>query len=104
MSRMRKGWIFMDKLGDGLKNLLLIGIGAAAATAEKADGMVKDLVAKGELTVQQGKMLNEELKHKVSETKEAAADAEAAKKDPKEFVKGLSDEEKAELLKALQEK
>lgn len=94
----------MDKLGDGLKNLLLIGIGAAAATAEKADGMVKDLVAKGELTVQQGKMLNEELKHKVSETKEAAADAEAAKKDPKEFVKGLSDEEKAELLKALQEK
>lgn len=101
---MRKGWIFMDKLGDGLKNLLLIGIGAAAATAEKADGMVKDLVAKGELTVQQGKMLNEELKHKVSETKEAAADAEAAKKDPKEFVKGLSDEEKAELLKALQEK
>lgn len=93
----------MDKLGDGLKNLLLIGIGAAATTAEKADGLVKDLVEKGELTVQQGKMLNEELKHKVSESKDAAKEAEAAKKDPKEFIKGLSDEEKAELLKALQD-
>ncbi|MEE0956312.1 MAG: hypothetical protein U0L49_10945 [Eubacterium sp.] len=93
----------MDKLGDGLKNLLLIGIGAAAATAEKADSMVNELVEKGELTVKQGKMLNEELKHKVKESRETAADAEAAKKDPAGFVKGLTDEEKAELLKALQD-
>lgn len=65
--------LFMENLTDGLKKLLLAGIGAAAATAEKSKDILDDLVKKGELTVEQGKTLNEELKHKMEENKEKTA-------------------------------
>ena len=52
--------------------------------------IVDDLVKKGELTVEQGKALNAELKHKVAEVKEAS-DAKAA-----EEVKEAKPEAKAE--------
>jgi len=48
-----------------LKNILLAGIGTIAYTYEKASEMVDELVTKGELTVMQGKQLNEELKRTV---------------------------------------
>ena len=49
-------------LGEGLKKVFLAGVGAVATTAETAKEIVDDLVTKGELTVEQGKVLNEELK------------------------------------------
>ena len=52
-----------------LKNLLLTGIGTIAATYEKAEDIVGELVQKGELTVKSGKELNEELKKKVESYK-----------------------------------
>ena len=53
----------MDKMfGDGIKKFVLMGIGAAAMTVEKSQQMVDELVKKGELTVEQGKELNQELK------------------------------------------
>ena len=58
----------MEKLGESLKKLLLIGIGTAAVTAEKSKEVLDDLVKKGELTVEQGKVLNKELKHNIKET------------------------------------
>ncbi len=51
-----------------LKNVILAGIGSLAYTYEKANEMVDVLVKKGEITVNQGKELNEELK-KVLDTK-----------------------------------
>ena len=54
--------------GDSMKKIMLAGIGAVAVTAEKSKELVDELVVKGELTVEQGKVLNEELKHKVKET------------------------------------
>ena len=33
----------MEKIGDGLKKLLLVGIGAAAVTVEKSQQIVEDL-------------------------------------------------------------
>ena len=57
----------MNQLSDNIKKLLLLGIGAAALTAEKSKEMIDELVKKGELTVDQGKVINEELKHKASE-------------------------------------
>ena len=54
----------MEKLGESLKKLLLIGIGTAAVTAEKSKEVLDDLVKKGELTVEQGKVLNKELKQR----------------------------------------
>ena len=54
-------------LGDGLKKVLLAGIGAVATTVEKSQWLIDDLVKKGELTVEQGKQLNTELKHTYDE-------------------------------------
>lgn len=45
----------MDKLSDGLKKILLAGIGTAATTAEKSKEILDDMVKKGELTVEQGR-------------------------------------------------
>lgn len=57
-----------SKMGNIMKNIVLAGIGAVAVTSEKAKDVVDELVKKGELTVEQGKVLNEELKHNIKET------------------------------------
>ena len=57
----------MDQLGENIRKLILAGIGAAAMTKEKGESVLHDLVKKGELTVEQGKVLNEELKRNVKE-------------------------------------
>ena len=57
----------MDQLGEIIRKLILAGIGAAVATKEKSEEVLKELVKKGELTVEQGKVLNEELKHNIKE-------------------------------------
>ena len=55
-----------------LESIILAGIGAVAKSAESAGELLEELVKKGELTVEQGKALNDELKHgikaKVNET------------------------------------
>ena len=53
--------------GDGLRKVFLAGVGALATTVEKSQEIVDDLVKKGELTVEQGKALNAELKPQVQE-------------------------------------
>jgi len=71
-----------DDLGEGVRKLFLVGVGAVATTAEKSQEVVNDLVKKGELTVAQGKAVNEELKHTVegigATTSEAALKAKLA--------------------------
>ncbi len=57
----------MFDLGEGLKKVFLAGVGAVALTAEKSKQIADQLVAKGELTVEQGKVLNEELKRKATD-------------------------------------
>ena len=51
------------ELGENIRKLLLAGIGSAAMTAEKSKELLDELVKKGELTVEQGKVLNQELRH-----------------------------------------
>lgn len=63
------------ELGEGLKKILLVGIGTAAVTAEKSKEILDELVRKGELTVEQGKVLNQELKHNIKSTVKTAADS-----------------------------
>ena len=53
-----------------IKNIILAGIGSMAQTYEKAEGIITDMVAKGELTIKQGKELNEELKINLNNKKE----------------------------------
>ena len=60
----------------GLEKIILAGIGAVTKTAETANELLEELVKKGELTIEQGKALNEELKHNikssVNEAKQSA--------------------------------
>lgn len=99
----------MEKIGDGLKKILLVGIGAAATTVEKSQQIIDELVKKGEITVEQGKELNKELQHNVKKTLEArkldaAAVEERLSKMGKEDLELLKKkikevEEKADKLK-----
>ena len=78
------------ELGEGLKKILLVGIGTAAVTAEKSEEILDELVRKGELTVEQGKVLNQELKHNIKSTVKTAADSvkeNAARKNEQEELK-----------------
>jgi polyhydroxyalkanoate synthesis regulator phasin len=52
-----------------LKKLLMAGLGSMAYTYEKGAEIVEELIKKGELTISQGKELNQELKRKSSEEK-----------------------------------
>ena len=70
-----------------MKKILLAGIGAAATTAEKSKEILDDLVKKGELTVEQGKVLNEELKHNVKQT------FQKDEQDPADVLKGMTPEQ-----------
>lgn len=57
----------LNNLSDDVKKIFLAGVGAVAITAEKSKDIIEELVKKGELTVEEGKVLNEELKHTIKE-------------------------------------
>lgn len=66
-----------------MKNILLAGIGAVYHTYELAEEAINEMVKKGQLTVDQAKELNEELKKKVDKSKpstdKGAIDADTLK-------------------------
>ncbi len=84
---------FFDDISDGVKKAFLAGVGAVAMGAEKSQELVDDLIHKGELTVEQGKSLNEELTRKVRETADSASDEMLRSK-----FRGMSAEERAEWI------
>ena len=57
----------MAYLSDGFKDIFLAGVGAMAITGEKTKELVDQLISKGELTVDQGRQINTELKHKAEQ-------------------------------------
>ena len=75
----------MEKLGSGLKKVLLAGIGAVAVTGEKSKEMLDEMVKKGELTVEQGKALNEELKHNIKSTVKEKVNVKVKTSSPEEL-------------------
>ena len=95
----------LSEMSNDLKKVLLAGIGAVAMTVEKSEDLVKDLVKKGELTMEQGKALNQEqgkalnqeLKHTFQK------DKGDAQKEPVLKVDQLSAEERAALKRRLEE-
>jgi polyhydroxyalkanoate synthesis regulator phasin len=82
-----------DDLSNGVKKAFLAGVGAVAVGAEKSQELVDDLIKKGELTVEQGKALNEELTRRVKETT-----AEASEEVLRARLRVMSPEERAEWL------
>ena len=75
----------MEKLGSGLKKVLLAGIGAVAVTGEKSKELLEEMVKKGELTVEQGKALNEELKHNIKSTVKEKVNVKVKTSSPEEL-------------------
>ncbi len=82
-----------DDLGEGVRKFFLAGVGAAAMGAEKSQEIVESLVKKGELTVEQGKTVNEELKHKFKDAASSASDAAL-----KARMSAMSPEERAQWI------
>ena len=70
----KRRFFMMEKLSDDLKKIFLAGVGAVSVTAEKSGELIDKLVEKGQLTVEQGKVLNEELKHTAKEKVKSALD------------------------------
>ncbi len=88
----------LDSIGEDLKEVLLAGIGAVAVTAEKTQQIVDKLIKKGEITVEQGKVLNEELKHKAkAKMKESISKSKLAVEAVIDNLDKMSEEEIAAL-------
>ena len=79
----------MGSLGDGVKKVLLAGIGTAAVTVEKSKEVLDKMAERGEAAVEQGKVLNQELRHNIKKT---------VKENVNVSVKTSSPEELDELL------
>lgn len=84
----------MTDVKDTFKKIMLAGVGAVAVGTEKAEAVIDELAKRGEITVEQGKIINEELKRKVSEKKQSGHKIDVSR---------LTSEERAELLKQLRE-
>lgn len=82
----------MTNIEDLFKNLALAGVGAAAVGYEKAQAIVEELIKRGEMTVDEGKVFNAELQRKLKKEPMKASDVDVA---------AMSGEERAELLKKL---
>ena len=88
----------MLDLGENLRKLILAGVGVAV-TKEKGADVLNELVKKGELTIEQGKVLNEELKHNIKDAIRENVTIVTPPDDVISAVDSLSDEQ-LEALKA----
>ncbi len=57
----------MSNVSEDLKRVFLAGLGAVAKSSEKAKDLLEELIEKGAITLEQGKTINEELKHNLQE-------------------------------------
>lgn len=93
----------MENFSDNIKKVLLAGIGAVAVTGEKSKELLDEMVKKGELTVEQGKALNEELKHNIKKTMKEKVNVSVKASSPEE-LDTLLDEMTPEQLRLLKER
>ena len=92
----------MDKAMEGLKKLFYAGVGGVAITGEKLKDVIDVMAEKGELTVEQGKVLNEELKHNIKRTVKENVNVSVKASTPDELSELLDKmtPEQLEVLKA----
>lgn len=94
----------MDGLGENLKKVMLAGVGAVAVTAEKSKELLDEMVKKGELTVEKGKVLNEELKHNIRQTMKEKVNVSLKPNSPEELqemIGKMTPEQLADLKEAI---
>ena len=55
------------KLNDDVRKVMMAGIGALSAVAEKTQETIESLAKKGEAALEHGQVLNERLRHKIKQ-------------------------------------
>lgn len=92
----------LKSLGEDLKKIMLAGIGAVAVTSEKSMELIDDLVKKGQVTVEQGKELNEELKRNIKTKVQDAINVTVVTKEDENILDKLDtlSEEELQAVKA----
>lgn len=78
-----------SNLSETFQNIFLAGVGALSLGGEKAKEVIDDLVARGQVTVDEGLKMNEELKHKAS-----ASVNKVREESIRAYVRSLSPEER----------
>lgn len=87
----------MDSIESYLRKLIVASVGAADLGCEKLGKLLDECVARGEVTVEKGRVLNEELKR----TCKQAAAARDADEKPAVDVDAMSADEREALLQKL---
>lgn len=82
----------MTQIEELFKNLAMAGIGAVAIGYEKAQKIVEELIKRGEMTVEEGKVFNAELQRRLKNEPMKAEDVD---------ITGMSEQERAVLLEKL---
>lgn len=92
-------------VSENLRKLILAGIGAVSATAEKSQEVLEQLAKKGEEAVGQGKVFNEQLRHEVKKAIKDSVTVVEQKPADKESIlgalEGLTPAEREEILEKL---
>ena len=78
-----------NNLTETFQNIFLAGVGALSIGGEKAKAVIDDLVERGQVTVDQGRKINEELKHKAEE-----GAGKLREESIRAYVRSLSPEER----------
>lgn len=93
-------------LNEGLKKVLFASVGAVAVTAESAKELIGTFVEKGEKTVSQGKVINEELKRNVKAKVNDHVTVHIVKEyaDVMKAVDSMTEEELAQLKEKISKK
>lgn len=93
---------------EDLKKIFYMGLGAMSLTNEKAKELKEELLKKGEELYEKGAVANEELKHNINEAMKERITVvkveDVTKESILENLDKLSDDDKAEILKALSKK
>jgi polyhydroxyalkanoate synthesis regulator phasin len=95
--------VFFMKVNDDVRKVMMAGIGALSAVAEKTQDVIEALAKKGEEALENGQVLNEKLRHKISKALEQ--DEWKVKKTPdKKAVLDALDSLTPDELKEVKEK
>ena len=86
----------MDSIESYLRKLIVASVGAADLGCEKLGKLLDECVARGEVTVEKGRVLNEELKRTCKQ-----AVAKGAAERPAVDVEAMSADEREALLQKL---
>lgn len=89
---------------EDLKEILLMGLGALNLTGEKAKELKQELLEKGNELYEQGKVKNEELKHKIKESITVIENKELDLDELKEQLSKLDEKDKNDIINYLNEK